>query len=102
MRKILYDLFYEDKVLSLTRVLSCLGYSLFAIGSLYLMVNQIEWGGYDIFAAYTGGGGAVLQFGNKFINSKYNSAPGSYKQNCSSTSYTFNSTSTMNSSCDKK
>ena len=54
---------------------------LFAIGSFYLLINNINWAGYDVFAGYTGGGGVALQFGNKFINSKYNSAPGSYAPN---------------------
>ena len=78
----LNDLFkgmmYEDDMLSLTRVLSVSGYAAFLIGSVYLMVNNIAWDGYSTFAGYTGGGGAALQFGNKLVNSKYNSAIGSY------------------------
>lgn len=73
------ELFYENNILSLTRMIAFGGYFLFAIGSFYLLVNNINWTGYDIFAAYTGGGGVALQFGNKFVNSKYNSAPGSYE-----------------------
>jgi hypothetical protein len=69
---------YEDDMLSLTRVLSVSGYAAFLIGSIYLMVNNITWDGYSTFAGYTGGGGAALQFGNKLVNSKYNSAIGSY------------------------
>ena len=69
---------YENGELSLTRVISLSGFILFALGSLYLLINNIDWSGYSTFAGYTGGGGAALQFGNKFINSKYNSAPGSY------------------------
>lgn len=78
--KALRDLFYENDMLSLTRVISFAGYLLFGVGSLYLMINQINWSGYDVFAAYTGGGGAMLQFGNKFINSKYNTVSGGYEQ----------------------
>lgn len=81
LKVMLTELFYEDNVLSLTRLIAFGGYLLFAIGSLYLLVNNINWNGYDIFAGYTGGGGVALQFGNKFINSKYNSAPGSYAPN---------------------
>lgn len=81
LKVMLAELFYEDNSLSLTRLIAFGGYLLFAIGSLYLLVNNINWAGYDIFAGYTGGGGVALQFGNKFINSKYNSAPGSYSSN---------------------
>lgn len=81
LKVMLTELFYEDNALSLTRLIAFGGYLLFAIGSLYLLVNNINWNGYDIFAGYTGGGGVALQFGNKFINSKYNSAPGSYAPN---------------------
>ena len=47
--------------------------------SIYLMINNISWDGYATFAGYTGGGGAALQFGNKLVNSKYNSVIGSYE-----------------------
>lgn len=77
---------YENGELSLTRVIALSGFVLFALGSLYLLINNIDWSGYSTFAGYTGGGGAALQFGNKFINSKYNSAPGSYSSNNSSSS----------------
>ena len=84
--KLFKDLFYEDGSLSLTRFIAFGGYLLFAIGSIYLLVHNINWSGYSTFAGYTGGGGAALQFGNKFINSKYNSAPGSYSSNNNSSS----------------
>lgn len=77
--KILQDLFYENSQMSLTRVLAFLGYLIFAIGSFYLILNNITWSGYETFAIYTGGGGTALQFANKFINSKYNSVAGSYE-----------------------
>ena len=50
--KLFKDLFYEDGSLSLTRFIAFGGYLLFAIGSV---------------------------FGNKFINSKYNSIDGGYE-----------------------
>ena len=77
--KLFKDLFYEDGSLSLTRFIAFGGYLLFAIGSIYLLVHNINWSGYYTFAGYTGGGGAALQFGNKFINSKYNSVDGGYE-----------------------
>lgn len=70
---------FENDMLSLTRVLSVTGYLAFLLGSIYLMINNISWDGYATFAGYTGGGGAALQFGNKLVNSKYNSAVGSYE-----------------------
>ena len=74
----LKDLFYENDTLSLTRVLAFGGFASFIGGSAYLMINNITWSDYTVFASYTGGAGLALQFGNKFINSKYNSLPGSY------------------------
>ena len=82
IESILDQLLYENGELSLTRCLSCLGYIVFIIGSAYLLLNHLEWGSYDVFAAYTGLG---LQFGNKFINSKYNSPIGSFVGPISST-----------------
>lgn len=78
LNELFKGMMYEDDMLSLTRVLSVSGYAAFLIGSIYLMVNNITWDGYSTFAGYTGGGGAALQFGNKLVNSKYNSAIGSY------------------------
>ena len=84
MSKFFKGMMFENDTLSLTRVMSVTGYIAFIVGSIYLMINNISWDGYTTFAGYTGGGGAALQFGNKFINSKYNSAPGSYSSNNSS------------------
>ena len=78
IKNLVQAMFYEDNSLSLTRVLAFGGYLLFVIGSLYLLIHNIDWSGYSTFAGYTGGGGAALQFGNKFINSKYNSVQGGY------------------------
>lgn len=75
---LLIGLFYENGRMSMTKFIAFFGYFVFAIGSLYLLVNNINWESYAIFASYTGGGGAVLQFANKFIDSKYNTASGSY------------------------
>lgn len=72
------QLFYEDDTFSLTRLIAFLGYLTFMIGSLYLLVNNIDWGGYPVFATYTGAVGAAMQTTNKYINSKYNSPTGSY------------------------
>lgn len=72
------QLFYEDDAFSLTRLIAFLGYLIFIIGSLYLLINDIDWGGYPVFATYTGAVGAAVQTTNKFINSKYNSPSGSY------------------------
>lgn len=82
---ILDQLLYENGELSLTRCLSCLGYIVFIIGSAYLLLNHLDWRSYDVFAAYTGGAGLGLQFGNKFINSKYNSPIGSFVGSMSNT-----------------
>lgn len=73
-------LFYEDGTPSLTRVLAMLYFILFAAVSIYLVVCPIQWNYYEIFASIAGGGGVATQVGNKFINSKYNSASGSYQQ----------------------
>ena len=70
---------FENDSLSLTRAISVTGYLAFILGSIYLMINNINWDGYATFAGYTGGGGAALQLGNKLVNSKYNSAVGSYE-----------------------
>lgn len=89
-----------DGNVSMTKFLAFFGYFIFAIGSLYLLVNNICWDSYSIFASYTGGGGAVLQFADKFIDSKYNSIPGSfsstYNNQCQSSSFITNKNSTSN------
>lgn len=77
-RGLLNQLFFEDNMLSLTRVMAFFSYLVFVIGSFYLLYNNIDWGGYAVFATYTGAVGAAIQTTNKFINSKYNSPSGSY------------------------
>ena len=76
-KRIIRSCFFEDDNLSLTRVLAFTGYLVFIIGSFYLMYENKHWEDYSVFASYTGGGGLALQFGNKFVNSKYNSIIGS-------------------------
>lgn len=80
IRRLLMELFYENDKPSMTLLLAFMGYFIFSIGSLYLLFNNIDWAGYVVFASYTGGGGAALQFGNKFINSRYNSISGGYDE----------------------
>lgn len=74
-------LLYENDTLSLTRVLAVIGWLAFLLVSFYLVWHGTGWQNYETFASLTGGGGAATQIANKFINSKYNSAPGSYKEN---------------------
>lgn len=70
------DILKEDGRYSFTRVLALVGYIIFAGGSLYLLYKGTTWGNYETFATMTGGGGAVTQIANKFINSKYNTVIG--------------------------
>lgn len=76
--QMMYDMFYENESLSFTRVIAATGYVAFLLASFYLMITNGHWDHYDLFASYAGGGSAALQFANKFVNSKYNSAIGSY------------------------
>lgn len=77
-RGLLHQLFFEGNILSLTRIMAIFSYLVFVAGSFYLLYNNIDWGGYAVFATYTGAVGAAIQTTNKFINSKYNSPSGSY------------------------
>lgn len=78
--KYLKMLLYENDELSLTRVITMFAWIAFLAVSFYLVYTQQAWANYDTFAAFTGGGGATTQVVNKFINSKYNTVPGSYAQ----------------------
>lgn len=78
--KYLKMLLYENDELSLTRVITMVAWIAFLAVSFYLVYTQQAWANYDTFAAFTGGGGATTQVVNKFINSKYNTVPGSYAQ----------------------
>lgn len=73
-------LLYENGELSLTRVITVIAWAAFLGVSFYLVWTAQAWANYDTFAFMTGGGGATTQVVNKFINSKYNSALGSYQQ----------------------
>lgn len=75
MDKIL-EILKEDGVYSLTLVLPTLGYITFIIVSLFLAITGKQWGNYSEFAAATGGA-IIVQLGNKFINSRYNTPMGS-------------------------
>lgn len=78
--KYLKMLLYENGELSLTRVITVIAWAAFLAVSFYLVYTSQAWANYDTFAFLTGGGGATTQVVNKFINSKYNSAPGNYAQ----------------------
>lgn len=71
---------FEDNQLSLTRVVTVVGLLAFLIVSFYLVFTGKVWGNYDTFAVLTSGGSAGNQLVNKFINSKYNSGMGTYRQ----------------------
>lgn len=73
-------LLYENGELSLTRVIAVIAWAAFLAVSFYLVWTAQAWANYDTFAFMTGGGGATTQVANKLINSRYNSAPGSYQQ----------------------
>lgn len=65
----------EGGVLSLTRLLPVLGYITFLLVSIYLAMTGKTWGNYGEFSLATGGA-ILVQLGNKFINSKYNTPAG--------------------------
>lgn len=69
------ELLKEDGVLSLTRVLTTLGYVTFLILSIYLALTGKHWANYGEFALATGGA-VIVQLGNKYINSRYNTPMG--------------------------
>lgn len=73
-------LLFENDQLSLTSVLAISGWLAFLIVSFILVFKGIGWQNYETFSTMTAGGGAATQIANKFINSKYNSAEGSYKE----------------------
>ncbi|MEY2701387.1 MAG: hypothetical protein RLY43_7 [Bacteroidota bacterium] len=73
-------LLYENNELSLTRLLAVTGWIAFLIVSGVLVYKGTNWQNYETFSTMTAGGGAATQIANKFINSKYNSQSGSYKE----------------------
>lgn len=68
----LREMLKEGNEYSLTRLMAVISFAAFLIGSLYLLIKGTTWGNYETFATFTGGGGAVTQIANKFINGKYN------------------------------
>ena len=74
----LVGLLYENEEPSLTRCISIIAFIAFLAGSAYLMLAGKRWDHYETFATLTGGGGAVTQIANKFMNSAYNSPAGQF------------------------
>lgn len=70
----LKEMLKEGNEYSLTRAMAVISFTAFLLGSLYLLIKGTTWGNYETFATFTGGGGAVTQIANKFINGKYNTA----------------------------
>lgn len=65
------EMLKEDGVYSLTRVLPTIGYLVFILVSVILAVLGKDWRNYGEFAMATGGA-IIVQLGNKWINSRYN------------------------------
>lgn len=78
-RKFLDDMFCENGVISLTRVLTALYFMLFAGVTIYLVLMNQVWSCYDVFATLAGGAGVAGQVTNKYINSRYNTMPGGFE-----------------------
>lgn len=71
----LTEMLKEDGVYSLTRVLPTIGYLVFILVSVILAVLGKDWRNYGEFAMATGGA-IIVQLGNKWINSRYNTPAG--------------------------
>lgn len=71
----MFEMLKENNQLSLTRVLPTIGYAVFILVSLFLALTGKEWGNYGEFALATGGA-VVVQLGNKWVNSRYNTPHG--------------------------
>lgn len=69
------EMLKEGGVYSLTRFLISMGYAVFLVVSILLAVTGRSWANYGEFAMATGGA-VVVQLGNKWINSKYNTPHG--------------------------
>lgn len=69
------EMFKEGGVYSLTRVLPAIGYVVFIIVSIVMAFTGKHWANYGEFAMATGGA-VLVQLGNKFINSRYNTQVG--------------------------
>ena len=73
--KSLLDSLKEGEVYSLTRLLLLLGYVTFLVVSVILAFMGKNWENYGEFAIACGGS-ILVQLGNKYINSKYNTPIG--------------------------
>lgn len=80
MKHIFQMLLYENGGLSLTRVIALTFVLLFVFVTVFLVYFDMTWGHFETLAAMATGGGPATQIANKFINSKYNSELGTYKQ----------------------
>ena len=80
MSKIFKMMLFENEGLSYTRVISFTLLLLLVGVTLYLVITGHNWQHYDTLANLTGGGSAATQIANKFINIKYNSEVGTYKE----------------------
>lgn len=80
MKRIFEMLLYENGGLSLTRTISVLFVLLFIGVTIYLVFFDARWDHYETLATMAAGGGPMTQVANKYINSKYNSEVGSYKE----------------------
>ena len=80
MKRLLEMLMFENGGLSLTRTISVLFVLLFIGVTIYLVFFDFRWDHYETLATMAAGGGPMTQVANKYINSKYNSEVGSYKE----------------------
>lgn len=80
MSKFFKMMLFENEQLSYTRVISFVMLLLLIGVTLYLVITGHRWDHYDTLANLSGGGSAATQIANKFINSKYNSAQGTYQE----------------------
>lgn len=71
----LLEMFKEDGVYSLTRVLPTIGYVVFIVVSILMAAFGKYWPNYGEFAIATGGA-VIVQLGNKWVNSRYNTPQG--------------------------
>lgn len=69
------DMLKEDGVYSLTRVLPTIGYIVFLLVSIYMVLTGKTWEHYTEFTTATGSA-VMVQLGNKYINSRYNTPDG--------------------------
>ena len=80
MKQVFKMMLYENDQLSYTRIISFTLLLLLVFVTLYLVISDTAWQHYETLAGIAGGGSTATQVANKLINSKYNSAVGSYEQ----------------------